>query len=415
VDAHQRPKHQPSLRVAERIHGTLKTYVICLLEEENSRFCAYHHMRLIGSCVINRENAQTLLPKFDSLRRSAMTPSAIRFVATLFMAATLSNLPARAEIFAVFKSTDRGRSWGQSDAGLPERSRINAFGSVDETLFAGTDSGVFISTNEALSWRPATGSAMASGRIISLATLDGKVFAGTDGNGVLVSANRGQSWILDSRLPSPKVRCLLPHAGALYAGTDADGVWMTSDRGLTWTRLSQGLPVDEQVFAMSAVKGKLFAGLYSRGLYLWNEQERFWAKRADVTPLALTSVEGTLIAGHNPGGLHWSDDLGVSWSKGTSMGDAANSLSSALSEDASELPAEAPVWELASGDGSLLAGAAAGVYFSEDRGRSWTRARTGLPENAPGVAFLVKRRFALAGTRLAGKPTSPPGGGRRNP
>lgn len=103
----------------------------------------------------------------------------------LLVTATLISFATAAERFAVFKSSDRGQSWIRSDSGLPGPSRINAFGSADEALFAGTDAGIFTSQDEALSWQPATGVAMSSGRIISFATLGRKVFVGTDGNGIV--------------------------------------------------------------------------------------------------------------------------------------------------------------------------------------------------------------------------------------
>jgi photosystem II stability/assembly factor-like uncharacterized protein len=325
-----------------------------------------------------------------------MTPL-LRFAATLVVVATLTSVAAAADAFAVFKSSDRGRSWTRSDHGIPERSRIHAFGSAGHLLFVGTDSGIFTSDDKALSWQPGTGAATASGRVSSFASLGGNVFGGTDGAGMLVSADGGRSWALDAAFPGRKVRCLLVHDDKVYAGTDAEGVLASHDAGRTWTRLAAGLPVHGQVFALSAVEGRLFAGLYSRGLYSWDRQGPSWAKVPPVTPLALASVEGTLIAGHNPGGLSWSADLGVSWFKGVAGANAAGPLTDMASGDLGELSAEAPVWALASSDGVVFAGASAGIYYSEDRGRTWTRARTGLPEESAGIAFLLERGFVLAG------------------
>lgn len=320
---------------------------------------------------------------------------------TLLGITTLTSFAAAAEVFAIFKSTDGGRSWIHSDAGMPGRSRINAFGSADGVLVAGTDSGVFISRDQALSWQRATGAAGASGRIISFAALGRKVWAGTDGKGSLVSSDGGRSWALERACPSPKVRCLLAHHGNVYAGTDTDGVFASNGAGQPWTHFSAGLPAHTQVFALSAIRGRLFAGLYSRGLYAWDEQKQSWVKTGPVTPLALASAHDTLIAGHNPGGLYWSGDLGVSWSKGVAAGHAVDPLVSLHSNHSGELPSEAPVWELGSNDdGLVLAGAAAGIYYSGDRGRTWARARKGLPEKSPGIAFLVQRNFALAATLI---------------
>jgi len=328
-----------------------------------------------------------------------MMTLAIRVTALLLIATTFAGF-AGAEAFAVFRSSDRGQTWIRSDAGMPGRSRINAFGSADEVLFAGTDSGIFTSRDEAHSWQPAAGVAMSAGRIISFASLGRKVFAGTDGKGMLVSPDGGQSWVLDRAFPSPKVRCVLSHKGKVYAGTDEEGVFASPDGGQTWTRLSGGFPPGEQVFALAAVEGRLFAGLYSRGLYGWDDQQHLWLKQGSVTPLALASSDRTLIAGHNPGGLYWSADLGASWSKGVPVVNADGLFTSGLSADSGELLAEPPVWELASNDDLVFAGASAGIYHSKDHGRTWTPARTGLPAESPGIAFLLKQNFVLAGTRI---------------
>lgn len=242
---------------------------------------------------------------------------------------------------------------------------------------------------------------MSSGRIISFAALGQSVFAGTDGKGLLVSLDRGKSWALEPTFPSRKVRCLLAHDGKVYAGTDSDGVFASNVAGQPWTRLSAGLPSHAQVFALSGVGGRLFAALYGRGLYAWDEQKHSWVKTGPVTPLALASVQDTLIAGHNPGGLYWSGDGGASWSKGVAAGHSPGPLAPLDSDNSGELSPEAPVWELGSNaDNLILAGAAAGIYYSRDRGRTWARARKGLPETSPGIAFLLKRDFVLAGTLI---------------
>lgn len=217
-------------------------------------------------------------------------PSAIRFSAGLLLVPMLASIAATAEEYAVFKSKDRGQTWFRSDTGLPNGSRINAFGALDEKLFAGTDSGIYLSADEALGWRPARGTAMTSGRIISFATLGQNVFAGTDGRGLLMSADGGRSWVRNVAFPSLKARCLLAHAGKLYAGTDAEGVLVSNDDGQAWSALLEGLPARSQVFALAMVEDRLFAGLYSQGLYAWSQREHRWAKTSSVSPLVLAAV-----------------------------------------------------------------------------------------------------------------------------
>ncbi|MBM3822775.1 MAG: hypothetical protein FJ404_07820 [Verrucomicrobia bacterium] len=329
-----------------------------------------------------------------------MKSSAIRVTATLLISGTFAG--AAADAFGVFKSEDRGRSWRRSDDGLPERSRINAFGSAKGILFAGTDSGVFTSIDEALSWRPAKVASAAPGRVISFASLGRRVLAGTDGNGLCVSSDGGASWTLDRAFPSPKVRSLCVHDGKVYAGTDAHGVFHSTDAGQSWTPLSTGLPRHAQVFALSAARGELFAGLYSRGLYGWDPEKRSWHKTGSVTPLALVSIEDTLIAGHNPGGISWSSDWGATWSKGMAEGSSAEFSISFPGVHSHALSNDAPVWELGSGGNLVFAGASAGIYYSQNQGRTWTLAQGGLPAGSPGIAFIVNEKFVLAGVLIKG-------------
>jgi photosystem II stability/assembly factor-like uncharacterized protein len=336
--------------------------------------------------------------------RSLITSDLRSAIITLLLMFAASS--AVAGTFAVFKSHDRAQSWTRADAGLPGQTRINAFGSSDGVLFAGTDSGIFISRDEARNWQPATGAAVSSGRISSFASIDGRVLAGSEGHGLLISADAGASWAFERSLPALKVRCLLVHGDIVYAGTDAEGVFVSDDAGRRWTPLSTGLPSHAQIFAMTAVDGKIFAGLYSRGLYVRDEQQDSWAKIGTVAPLALASVQDTLIAGHNPGGLYWSGDMGVSWSKGIAGVREGGALVPPLSDDSGELLPEAPVWELAAGPGLVVAGASAGIYYSEDCGRTWSRARTGLPEGSPGIAFLLTPDFILAAAPIQGTATS---------
>jgi photosystem II stability/assembly factor-like uncharacterized protein len=296
---------------------------------------------------------------------------------------------------AIFASTNRGRSWSRSDTGMPGNTRINAFGSLDDCIFAGTDSGVFFSRDTGRSWQRPAGPATSVVRILCFATLGQRIYAGTDGNGILVSSDKGSTWAVSAKFSSGKIRCLLAQKGKLFTGTDADGVFVSDDRVENWNPLSKGFPAGAQVFAMAGVNGAVFAGLYNDGLYVWADQAQRWKNPGSVSPLALVGIGGTLVAGHNPGGIFWSDDSGETWSKAT-----ANSPDPIMADEAGELSTNAPVWELAADKDIVFAGASEGIYYSEDNGHTWIRARAGLPTEAPGVAFLVKGNVILASTLL---------------
>ena len=270
------------------------------------------------------------------------------------------------------------------DAGLPRDSRINAFASVGDALLAATDSGIFASTDEGKTWRPTSW----TGRVLALVSAGRRSFAGTDGQGVVRSTDGGQTWSPIDGFPPTKVLSLLARGHKIYVGTDGDGVLVSADDGHDWTRMTPGFPVGAQVEGLATVGSRVFAALYSKGLYTWGDER--WIKAGHVTPFALTATGNVLIAGHNSGGLFRSEDLGVSWTQG-------------VADSIAQFPpvlADAPVWMLASEGDLLFAGVAAGIYYSEDRGATWTRARAGLPEKAPGIAFLLQPDFVLAAVTL---------------
>ncbi|QEG37493.1 WD40/YVTN/BNR-like repeat-containing protein [Bythopirellula goksoeyrii] len=301
------------------------------------------------------------------------------------------------EEHAVFKSLDGGQSWVRFDTGIPQTTRTNTFGCSGEILFAGTDSGLFFIDDRSQPWKAAGGLATSSGRIISIATAGSNVFVGTADHGMLVSTDKGKSWVRNASLPVQKVRSLLLEDGRLYAGADTKGVFVSDDNGVSWRKLGGGLPVNAQVFDLAVVKGKLFAGLYSKGLYVWNDGNSRWTKSGNVSPLVLASSGDTLIAGHNPGGLYWSDDLGDSWFKGTGKNVGGK-------DKFPDILSDAPVWEAGANDKRAFAGASDGIYVSKDHGRNWTRTRRGLPKNGPGIAFLVTNQLVLASTVLKHDP-----------
>lgn len=325
---------------------------------------------------------------------------------------TLSVGLAAAEpaVHLLYRSEDRGRSWTRSDSGLPGDSRINALSAIADTVVAGTDSGIFISADSGKTWRKSSITGPNSARVISLAAANNHLFAGIEG-AILTSTDGGRSWLTNQTFPRRIVRSLLALDGALYVGTDGAGVYQTTDFSSSsnrWIQLSAGLPPDAQVLALTSIDGQIFAGLYANGLYTWKHPAQKWIQvgaAAGIKPLTLTSTSKTLLAGHNPGGIYTSDDLGVTWSrwKGQAHRDNSdNSVPSLPSFDLAFGPTtvslDAPIWDLAADHETAFAGAADGIFYSEDRGRHWTRATRGLPAVTPGVAFLVSSNLVLAAT-----------------
>lgn len=295
----------------------------------------------------------------------------------------------------LFKSMDNGKSWSPAGAGLGENQSVNGLGSFEDTVFAGTNTGIYFSKDQGQSWNPASIEGDLTPRVLCISrTSKDIVFAGTDGAGLLESKDQGQTWTLNTKFPSLKVRCIVANQNELYLGTDTHGVYVSSDQGQHWSQLNQGLPEKSQVFAMTSIHDQLFAALYSQGLYGWEASTQSWKKAGEVSPLVLSATSTALIAGHNPGGVFRSDDLGFSWEKG--MAESLTFFDLSGREESDKLSSNAPVWEGASSENFSIIGASDGVFYSLNHGITWTRSTTGLPPNRPGIAFLVMPDYVLA-------------------
>jgi photosystem II stability/assembly factor-like uncharacterized protein len=135
---------------------------------------------------------------------------------------------ALAAVPGIFKSTDAGATWTESDAGLERRfpTALAVDPRDPATIYAGTSSGVLVSRDAGATWAVAGASSPRGD--VSVALVDPRrpatVYAATAGAGVFESADAGRSWAtLDRELSAPRVLALAPDAGAtsLYAGSRA--------------------------------------------------------------------------------------------------------------------------------------------------------------------------------------------------
>ncbi len=302
----------------------------------------------------------------------------IRFAAGYFVVIALLAQSVPAAEHAIYKSVDRGVTWERAGGSFAGSPRINSFGAVGSRVFAGTDAGIYSSDDEGETWRKTS----ATARTISFATSGSTIYAGTHSAGLLASHDQGRTWNSLAGLASKNIRSLLAIGNKLIAGTDADGVMVSYDSGKSWAAHNAGLPQFRQIFSLARVGGTVFAGLYNKGLYAWSENAPRWELvDDDIKPLALAAANGSLAAGHNPGGIYWSlRPTTTEWSKAIG-----------------EFKSPAPVREMAAGDRLVVAGVADGLFRSDNGGRTWSRAAKGLPARSAAVSFLVRGDTVFAG------------------
>ena len=163
----------------------------------------------------------------------------------------------------VLRSADRGRTWATWNFGLVDFNvlclAISPAFDRDDTVFAGTGSGLFISQTGGKAWKelklPAGYVAVLSLAISPNFDSDGILLAGTESGGLWMTQDRGLSWqrlgeneiqgmvnqvILDPQYPTGKGFFVL-HENSVLHSTDA---------GKTWTGLLEG-----EIASLAAIPG----------------------------------------------------------------------------------------------------------------------------------------------------------------
>jgi photosystem II stability/assembly factor-like uncharacterized protein len=168
----------------------------------------------------------------------------------------------------VLFSFDRGNRFDTWNFGLLDLNilclAISPNFAEDETLFAGTQSGIFRSTNGGRAWREVD-LPVGYETVLSLAlspdfAQDGILLAGTETRGLLLSADRGENWrqvgediftmavnavILPPNFATRK-EILALHGGSLFHSADC---------GDTWSPWREKTLADKDVSAVLALNG----------------------------------------------------------------------------------------------------------------------------------------------------------------
>jgi photosystem II stability/assembly factor-like uncharacterized protein len=259
----------------------------------------------------------------------------------------------------------------------------------DGVCFAARQSGLYRSSDGGSTWVLAYDSLDLEARLVTTAVAvspdfesDRSVFAGVSG-GILRSVDGGENWSI-ALLPSPpplvSILVVSPdfvRDGTLFAGTVEDGVFRSADRGGRWYRWNFGL-LDLNTLCMDispdfANDETLFVGTES-GVFRSTNGGRAWREvnfptdYAPVVSLALSPNyvnDGVLFVGTESCGLFYSDDRGHTWTRlgEGPIADAVNDI--VLSP---EFPAVPDVLVLLS----------AALLVSRDGGRSWSEWKTSL-------------------------------------
>lgn len=285
----------------------------------------------------------------------------------------------------VFRSSDGGASWKPANLGLNPNARVRgvAVARDGKSVWAGSSDGVHVTTDDGATWK----TVLAGKDVHSIATdSGGVVLAGTNGDGILRSADGGETW--DATKSDAKTAGNIIYA--LLASTATEGlryaampnrVLRSTDGGASWTTFSRGFNwVNFRALALDEKTGTVWAGNGRDGVVRTGDGGATWTAGTGFLALEVTTVlldpasPRRLLAGTTQGGVHLSGDGGATWT--LSNEGLSNRAVLSLAADPS-----AP--------GTLLAGTRRGAFRSTDGGVTWSHVLKGGCE--PEVQHL---RFA---------------------
>ncbi len=256
------------------------------------------------------------------------------------------------------------------------------------TIFAGSYLGVLRSSDGGLTWTIVNnGFTAATPAVYALAAVDSMIFAGT-AEGVYRSLDNGGVWMqvndgLVNQLTDhgeqivpipPRITALTIAGTTIYIGIEYHGVYRSLDRGSTWERMtmpSQGLTV--KAFAASGTD--LYAGTadvsrHGAVLVLAEKSTQWTSVSSGLIMSAVASLVASgphIYAGTGGGGVYYTHNRGMSWSNSGSGMSWSNSGSGMMNANVNAF--------LVRGS-ELIAGIdGAGIFRSTDEGVSQLFAR----------------------------------------
>jgi len=234
---------------------------------------------------------------------------------TILCFATSGNTVLSGTVNGVYRSTDDGATWTQSNTGLTDLTvyALNASGS---SIFAGTRNGIFRSTDAGLNWLKLVTTGLLAVQHRAVVALGTSLYVGTWGSGVFRSTDDGSSWTqVNTGLSQTNIMALAVVNATLYAAAwGGSGVYWSSDSGLTWNGAS-GLGFNKETEAIGGTTSLMIA-VTNSGIYRSTNQGMDWAY-ANSPDSGMTSivVTGSAVFVGSNWGVRRSTDGGITWTR----------------------------------------------------------------------------------------------------
>ena len=184
---------------------------------------------------------------------------------------------AGGELGGIFRSTDNGASWEQTNKGLQDL-RIKAIACDQESrIFTGTGSGIYRSVDNGDSWELVDNGFCNDISINS----GGIIFAARGGNyQVSKSSDNGDNWFtINNGIDTTNISYVqYTSHGVLIAVDYSKGVFKSTDDGAGWTPSNTGYSVGDAPSSLATDNnGNIYLSTYLAGLYKSSDDGNSWS------------------------------------------------------------------------------------------------------------------------------------------
>lgn len=336
-----------------------------------------------------------------------------------------SDLYATAYGVGLYRSTDSGKSWKQTDSTLNGKD-VHLVTSDGPYLLAATNDGLFRSTDQGFSWLELTMTGATTNNLLSLPdgllavdgdillypksapifyssnegetwentasgfslganqvfTLGPEIFA-TTGAGLVCSSDHGASWVV--RSAKWKYGKFITSNGIMYEASGHE-VFRSSDSGRTWITLATGLDSIAQncgIGGIAIMGSTIFLGdACGWAIFRSDDGGLTWSRTNCPAGIQSLSVLGQTLLAYTGYGVYRSTDRAETWAH-------------ALNHN------QSPCCPQAISDGNLFVAKFDGVFLSTDTAKTWTNVSQGL-WNLRIVSLSVQGHYLFAGTQGGG-------------
>ncbi|MFH1050255.1 MAG: T9SS type A sorting domain-containing protein [bacterium] len=297
----------------------------------------------------------------------------------------------------LYISTNYGESWSLAyDIPNTFISSIEIFGS---NIFVGTglyetELGIFVSNDNGENWRN-TRSGLINLVANCFASVENIVFAGTN-SGVFSSTINGESWIdINKGLVNMPIQGITYNKGKIFAGTYLNGIFQSSDDGESWTKINDSLTQTSSIQKLASSGNNIFAILYMyKGLLVSTNNGDSWknaSSRLTASKIYEIAIKNSNIFAGTDTGLYLSTDNGETWEK--IFGNERW-----IEIESSWTNNNVPYFTCFTfNQNEIIAGTTKGVFLSTNNGENWNEISSSL-RNTYFLVFARNGNNIYAGT-----------------